>query len=54
MDLDNRPTGWGGATVSPPDLTEIQAAAERLIMARNMQFSIAGRTPSVGLAVQEK
>lgn len=30
MDLDNRPTGWGGATASPPDLTEIQAAAERL------------------------
>ena len=30
MGLDNRPTGWGGATESPPDLTEIQAAAERL------------------------
>ncbi len=30
MDLTNRPTGWGGATVSPPTLTKIQAAAERL------------------------
>ena len=30
MGLDNRPTGWGGATESPPDLTEIQVAAERL------------------------
>ncbi len=30
MDLTNRPTGWGGATVSSPTLTKIQAAAERL------------------------
>ena len=30
MDIDDKPTGWGGAPVSPPDLSEIQAAAERL------------------------
>lgn len=30
MDLDNRPTGWGVTIVAPPDLNEIQAAAERL------------------------
>lgn len=30
MDLDKRPTGWGGVIVSPPDLSEIQEAAQRL------------------------
>jgi len=30
MNPDKRPTGWGGATAFPPDLTEIQAASERL------------------------
>jgi threonine dehydratase len=30
MNFDDKPTGWGGAPVSPPDLNEIQAASERL------------------------
>jgi len=30
MVVDKRATGWGGTPVSPPDLSEIEAAAERL------------------------
>lgn len=30
MDPDKRPTGWGGSIASQPNLTEIQAASERL------------------------
>jgi threonine dehydratase len=42
MGLNVKPTGWGGTPVSPPELTAIQNAAERL-------KNIAVRTPLVPL-----
>ena len=30
QDLASRPTGWGGPTVEPPTVAEVEAAAERI------------------------